>query len=109
MLINMHSFNKQHMQKKNYSAIVLLLFFSQSFSQNYVVEYNHPKMKIAPVVPVKAYAFNISDVAITGGAEKTASPTACGKTSAAAGRDVRRVGIWGLVAIAGVVGVQMML
>ena len=60
------------MQKKNCLALVCLLFFAPVFSQNYLAEYNQPKMKVKPVVPVKAYAFNISDVAITGGVFKKA-------------------------------------
>jgi len=50
-------------------------FFLSTFAvlaQSYVPEYSNLKMKVKPVVPVKAYAFNISDVTITGGLFKKA-------------------------------------
>ena len=43
-----------------------------AFCQSYVAEWRNPKMKINPVVPVKAYAFNLKDVKITGGIFKKA-------------------------------------
>ncbi|OIW23848.1 hypothetical protein CONLIGDRAFT_637090 [Coniochaeta ligniaria NRRL 30616] len=43
------------------------------------------------------------DVAITGGAEKTASPTAC-KSSGAAGLSAKAVAVWGLIGAIGVAG-----
>ena len=50
------------------------------------------------------------DVEITGGAEKTASATAtCGKKSAAAGFDARRIGLWAMAAVVSGAGVQMVL
>ena len=53
------------------------------------------------------YRFN---VAITGGAEKTASATAtCAAKGAAANRNTRKVAIWALVGVIGGVGLQMML
>lgn len=43
------------------------------------------------------------DVAITGGAEKTANPTACAapKTDSGAAEGVRGVGVWGVVGAVG--------
>jgi hypothetical protein len=48
------------------------------------------------------------DVAITGGAEKTANPTACPAGNAAAGFNKKAVALWGLTAALGTVGVVMM-
>lgn len=44
--------------------IICLLYFSfhLSFSQSYVPEKNNAKMKINPVAPIQAYAFNIKEV-----------------------------------------------
>ena len=52
-------------------CIVSVLSVS-AFCQNYVAEFSNPKIKIKPVVPVKAYAFNLNDVKITGGIFKKA-------------------------------------
>jgi uncharacterized protein len=59
--------------KKVYFFCCALIFFGlNTFSQDYVPELNNPKVKIKPVVPVKAYSFNLKDVTITGGAFKKA-------------------------------------
>lgn len=41
------------------------------------------------------------DVAITGGAEKTVSPTACANKDSGAAEGLRRVGVWGVVGAVG--------
>lgn len=46
---------------------ISVLISSIAFTQSYVPEFNNVKIKIKPVVPVKAYAFNLEDVKITGG------------------------------------------
>ena len=54
---------------------MLVLFFLVGITveaQSYVPELNNNKFKIKPVVPVKAYAFNIKDVQVTGGMFKQA-------------------------------------
>jgi DUF1680 family protein len=58
---------------KNFLFLCFLTGLSvHTFSQNYVPELNDARLKIQPVVPVKAYAFNIKDVKITGGVFKRA-------------------------------------
>lgn len=44
------------------------------------------------------------DVAITGGAEKTANPTACATKSGAAGLSTKAVAVWSLLGAIGVAG-----
>ncbi|KAH8905744.1 hypothetical protein BR93DRAFT_968978 [Coniochaeta sp. PMI_546] len=44
------------------------------------------------------------DVAITGGAEKTANPTACAAKSGAAGLSTKAVAVWSLIGAIGVAG-----
>ncbi len=59
--------------RKYYLLFILTSFFcSTLFCQSYVAELNNSKIKVQPVVPVKAYAFNLSDVTITGGPFKKA-------------------------------------
>lgn len=41
-------------------------------AQSYVPELSNPKIKVKPVIPLKAYAFNIKDVRVTGGVFKKA-------------------------------------
>lgn len=54
--------------KKNYLICVVLIACSvNSFSQSYVPEWKDAKMKVKPVVDVKAYAFNVSDVQLLDG------------------------------------------
>ena len=57
---------------KKICLLCFVLTAAGAFCQSYVPEFNNPKMKVKPVVPVKAYAFNISDVRITGGVFKKA-------------------------------------
>lgn len=50
------------------------------------------------------------DVAITGGAEKTASPTACAtKKGAAASVSPKKTVVWALVGVFGIAGLQALL
>ncbi|MEP6724754.1 MAG: beta-L-arabinofuranosidase domain-containing protein [Bacteroidota bacterium] len=59
--------------KKFYLLYCLLSAISVNvFCQSYVAEFNNPKIKVKPLVPVKAYAFNLTDVKITGGVFKKA-------------------------------------
>ena len=58
--------------KRKYLVVVLLLQTCIAAGQNYVVEKENPKMKVEPVMPVKAYAFDLKDVSITGGLFKKA-------------------------------------
>jgi len=51
-------------------SVLLLIIsfpFSFSFAQSYVPEQNNDRVKVKPVIPVRAYAFNLKDVKITGG------------------------------------------
>jgi len=49
-----------------------LLLASFCHAQSYVPEKHQPKMKVQPVVPVKAYSFNLQDVQLLDGPFKTA-------------------------------------
>ena len=60
------------MKKRCLFLVVILCVCANSYSQNYVPEVNDTRIKIKPVVPVKAYAFNLKDVRITGGPFKKA-------------------------------------
>ncbi len=51
---------------------LLLLFTGYTYSQSYVPEKQQPKMKVKPVVPVKAYSFNLQDVQLLDGPFKKA-------------------------------------
>lgn len=54
---------------------MLVFFFLTGIAteaQSYVPELNNNKFQIKPIIPVKAYAFNIKDVQITGGLFKQA-------------------------------------
>jgi hypothetical protein len=54
--------------KKTYLISVLLFAgCTSSFSQSYVPEWKDAKMKVKPVVDIKAYAFNVSDVKLLDG------------------------------------------
>ena len=56
-------------------AVVASALFGSAFpaaAQSYVPEYGHPEMKVAPVVPVKAYPFSIKDVRLLDGPFKEA-------------------------------------
>ena len=50
------------MQKKTFFFIYFCFSLLVSTAQSYVPENNFAKMKVKPVVPVKAYAFNLKDV-----------------------------------------------
>ena len=52
-----------------YSSLLLASFCQ---AQSYVPEKHQPKMKVQPVVPVKAYSFNLEDVQLLDGPFKTA-------------------------------------
>src|SRR5438094_9833404 len=51
---------------------LLVLLCASIYSQSYVPERQQPKMKVKPVVPVKAYSFNLQDVQLLDGPFKTA-------------------------------------
>jgi DUF1680 family protein len=58
--------------KKYFLTTYALLFCLSVFSQSYVPEKQQPKMKVKPVVPVKAYSFNLQDVQLLDGPFKKA-------------------------------------
>jgi DUF1680 family protein len=60
------------MRKLNVLMGCLLLLVTNATAQSYVPEWNNAKFKIKPVIPVKAFAFDIKDVQITGGLFKKA-------------------------------------
>lgn len=60
------------MKKTCFLYCLLAILSVHVFCQSYVPELNNPKIKIKPVIPVKAYAFNLKDVKITGGVFKKA-------------------------------------
>lgn len=60
------------MKKHLLSSSLLLLLGIGACAQSYVPEKQQPKMKIKPVVPVKAYSFNLQDVQLLDGPFKTA-------------------------------------
>ena len=47
--------------KKNI-IYLFLLFSTYTFAQSYVPEKTNTKIKVRPVVPIKAYSFNLKDV-----------------------------------------------
>jgi uncharacterized protein len=51
---------------------LLVLLCATTYSQSYVPEKQQPKMKVKPVVPVKAYSFNLQDVQLLDGPFKKA-------------------------------------
>ncbi|MDP9230716.1 MAG: glycoside hydrolase family 127 protein [Bacteroidota bacterium] len=53
--------------QKNILIIACLILALSSLAQSYVPEQNNTKIKVKPVVPIKAYAFNIGDVKLIGG------------------------------------------
>ncbi len=54
--------------KKNYLiCCILFACCSNTFSQSYVPEWKDAKMKVKPVVDIRAYAFNVSDVKLLDG------------------------------------------
>ncbi|OQP64302.1 hypothetical protein A3860_20225 [Niastella vici] len=57
---------------KKYTLSSLLLLTMYCNAQSYVPEKQQPKMKIKPVVPVKAYSFNLQDVQLLDGPFRTA-------------------------------------
>ena len=50
------------MQKKKFLLICCCFSFIMGIAQSYVPEKDFTKMKVKPVVPVKAYSFNLKDV-----------------------------------------------
>ena len=60
------------MKKNLISSSLLLLLSMYAFAQSYVPEKQQPKMKVKPVVPVKAWSFNLQDVQLLDGPFKTA-------------------------------------
>src|ERR1043165_5411998 len=60
------------MKKHLVSSMFLCLLSIVLHAQSYVPEKQQPKMKIKPVVPVKAYSFHLQDVQLLDGPFKTA-------------------------------------
>ena len=60
------------MKTNKWVLILLSVITGSLFAQSYVPEKNSSKIKVLPVIPVKAYAFNLKDVKITGGVFKQA-------------------------------------
>ena len=63
------------MQINKYALLVLLLLMVNvniTAAQSYLPEWNDPRIKVKPVVPVKAYAFNLNDVRLLDGPFKDA-------------------------------------
>lgn len=60
------------MKKTYLIGAVLLACCTNIFGQSYVPEWKDAKMKVKPVVDIKAYAFNISDVKLLDGPFATA-------------------------------------
>jgi DUF1680 family protein len=58
--------------KKHILTSSLLFMCICAYTQSYVPEKQQPKMKIKPVVPVKAWSFNLHDVQLLDGPFKTA-------------------------------------
>ena len=59
--------------KKIYLLLCACTVYSMPlFAQSYVPEKNNSKIKVKPTVPVKAYAFDLKDVKVTGGMFKQA-------------------------------------
>ena len=58
--------------KKHLAYSVILLLFISGYTQTYIPEKQQPKMKVKPVVPVKAYGFNLQDVQLLDGPFKKA-------------------------------------
>jgi DUF1680 family protein len=61
-----------NMKKFTLSILVFCTIAGSTVAQSYVPELNNTKIKVKPVVPVKAYAFDIKDVQVTGGLFKQA-------------------------------------
>ena len=59
------------MMRVMYTSLFLVLTCA-SQAQSYVPEKQEPKMKIKPVVKIKAYSFDMSDVQLLDGPFKTA-------------------------------------
>jgi len=55
------------MIRRIFSAGILLLLSFTINAQSYVPEFKNSKMKVSPVVPIKAYAFNLKDVKLLDG------------------------------------------
>ena len=51
----------------SYLLVVCALFSTSANSQSYLPEKNNSKVKVKPVIPVKAYAFNLQDVRLLPG------------------------------------------
>src|SRR3954467_10413218 len=60
------------MKKHNLLLSLLVLLCASTYSQSYVPEKQQSKMKVKPVVPVKAYSFNLQDVQLLDGPFKKA-------------------------------------
>src|SRR5262245_5259850 len=57
---------EETMMKKFFLYLLLLLSLFAS-AQSYVPEQNNKKFKVKPVIPIKAYAFNLKDVKLLDG------------------------------------------
>jgi uncharacterized protein len=55
------------MRKTYLTVSVVFAFCTNAFCQSYVPEWKDAKMKVKPVVDIKAYAFNVSDVKLLDG------------------------------------------
>lgn len=60
------------MKKPVLLSSLLVLLCTVTYSQSYVPEKHQPEMKVKPVVPVKAYSFNLQDVQLLDGPFKKA-------------------------------------
>src|SRR4051812_43459988 len=58
--------------KKHLTYTLILLLNVSGYTQSYVPEKQQPKMKVKPVVPVKAYSFKLQDVQLLDGPFKIA-------------------------------------
>lgn len=60
------------MKESFLTSCALLIFYTTSLCQSYVPEWQDIKMKVKPVVDMKAYAFNVADVTLLDGPFKEA-------------------------------------
>ncbi|HSZ34587.1 MAG TPA: glycoside hydrolase family 127 protein, partial [Puia sp.] len=54
------------MKKRVSIIIIIFLILINGHAQSYVPELDNPKIRVQPVIPIKAYAFNLSDVRLGG-------------------------------------------
>ncbi len=63
---------RQQLRRTSLYCVLVLICCKAAYGQSYVPEFHNAKMKVKTAVPVKAYAFNLSDIRITGGLFKKA-------------------------------------